>query len=197
VSLSWVVVGSFPRIAPAASLTALDRRRGGKLFWQSGETQPFDLKGCVANARSTRLVLPGWRAAPFAMGQQGTSHFISWGAEPNRFEGVEDRTQCVHPSNERIYILLDQSGKVSGVVIGVGGFLGIGERDILVGLDKLNFAKEPLPSPTVAATGNITVSRDGPPAALEARAATKRAIERWYPDHAVMNATKDQLKAMT
>lgn len=93
-------------------------------------------------------------------------------------------------------ILLDQSGKVSGVVIGVGGFLGIGERDILVGLDKLNFAKEPLPSPTGAATGKITVSRDGPPAALEARAATERAIERWYPDHAVMNATKDQLKAM-
>jgi hypothetical protein len=78
------------------------------------------------------------------------------------------------------------------VVIGVGGFLGIGERDVLVGLDRLNFAKEPLPSPTGAATGNITVSRDGPPAALNARAAT----ERWYPDHAVFNATKDQLKAL-
>jgi len=89
-------------------------------------------------------------------------------------------------------ILLDQSGKVSGVVIGVGGFLGIGERDILVGLDKLNITREPLPSPTAATTGNITVSRDGPPKALEARAA----LERWYPDHAVMNATKDQLKAM-
>jgi sporulation protein YlmC with PRC-barrel domain len=89
-------------------------------------------------------------------------------------------------------LLLDQSGKVSGVVIGVGGFLGLGERDILVGLDKLNITREPLPSPTAAATENITVSRDGPPAALEARAA----LERWHPDHAVMNATKDQLKAM-
>jgi len=92
-------------------------------------------------------------------------------------------------------ILLDQSGKVSGVVIGVGGFLGLGERDIVVGLDKLSFAREALPSPTGAATGNITVSRDGPPY-LAARAAAESAIERWYPDHAVMNATQDQLKAM-
>jgi hypothetical protein len=30
-------------------------------------------------------------------------------------------------------ILLDQSGKVSSIVVGVGGFLGIGERDILAG----------------------------------------------------------------
>jgi hypothetical protein len=35
-----------------------------KLFWQSGETRPFDLKGCVANARSARQVPPGWRCCP-------------------------------------------------------------------------------------------------------------------------------------
>ena len=29
-------------------------------------------------------------------------------------------------------ILLDKSGKVEGVVIGVGGFLGMGEHDIKV-----------------------------------------------------------------
>src|SRR5579859_7337511 len=65
-------------------------------------------------------------------------------------------------------LLLDQSGKVSGVVIGVGGFLGIGERDILVDLDKLNFVKEPLPYTTGAAPGSAT--RDGPPSARPARA---------------------------
>jgi sporulation protein YlmC with PRC-barrel domain len=78
-------------------------------------------------------------------------------------------------------ILLDQSGKVSSIVVGVGGFLGIGERDILVGLDKLNFVNEPLPSTTGAANN--------------ARS-PRMANEKWYPDHAVMNATKDQLKAM-
>jgi sporulation protein YlmC with PRC-barrel domain len=83
-------------------------------------------------------------------------------------------------------ILLDQSGKVSGVIIGVGGFLGLGERDVLVGLDKLDLVKEPLPSTTGAATGSLTQT------ARSARAAN----EKWYPDHAVMNATKDQLKAM-
>ena len=78
-------------------------------------------------------------------------------------------------------ILLDQSGKVSSIVVGVGGFLGIGERDILVGLDKLNFVNEPLPSTTGAANNGRS---------------PRMANEKWYPDHAVMNATKDQLKAM-
>ena len=41
-------------------------------------------------------------------------------------------------------ILLDKSGKVDGVVIGVGGFLGMGKHDILVQLDKLKFVNEPV-----------------------------------------------------
>ena len=38
-------------------------------------------------------------------------------------------------------ILLDKSGKVDGVVIGVGGFLGMGQRDIKVELSKLKFVE--------------------------------------------------------
>ena len=41
-------------------------------------------------------------------------------------------------------ILLDKSGKVAGIVIGVGGFLGMGEHDIMVEMSKLKFVDEPV-----------------------------------------------------
>jgi sporulation protein YlmC with PRC-barrel domain len=36
-------------------------------------------------------------------------------------------------------LILDKNGKVNAVVIGVGGFLGMGEHDIAVSMDKLKF----------------------------------------------------------
>jgi sporulation protein YlmC with PRC-barrel domain len=39
-------------------------------------------------------------------------------------------------------ILLDKSGKVDGVVIGVGGFLGLGEKDVAVKMDQLTVQPE-------------------------------------------------------
>jgi sporulation protein YlmC with PRC-barrel domain len=93
-------------------------------------------------------------------------------------------------------ILLDKSGKVDGVVIGVGGFLGIGQHDIKVEMSKLKFVDEPVrtssssPSPG-GTTGSATPNR---PAATTAPPTTK---SKWYPDHAVLSgATKDSLKGM-
>ena len=41
-------------------------------------------------------------------------------------------------------LILDKDGKVAAVVIGVGGFLGMGEHDIAVTMDKLKFIEEPV-----------------------------------------------------
>ncbi len=75
-------------------------------------------------------------------------------------------------------LMLDKSGKVENVVIGVGGFLGMGEHDVAVNFDRLKWAD------TAATTGS------GQPAS------ESKNTDRNYPDHAVLNATKDQLKAM-
>jgi hypothetical protein len=83
-------------------------------------------------------------------------------------------------------VLLDQSGRVAGVVLGVGGFLGMGEHDVLVKLDQLKFVNEP------ARSGDRPASDTTRNNNRSARAAN----EMWYPDHAIMNATKDQLKAL-
>ena len=89
-------------------------------------------------------------------------------------------------------ILLTSSGNVAGIVIGVGGFLGVGEHDILVKLDQLKFVNEPVRTSDTSAKRTDPASTTGTGSNRSARAAN----EKWYPDHAVMNATKDQIKAM-
>jgi len=39
-------------------------------------------------------------------------------------------------------VLLDKSGKVTGLVIGVGGFLGAGEKDVIVPFTALKMTKK-------------------------------------------------------
>ena len=91
-------------------------------------------------------------------------------------------------------ILLDKSGKVDGVIIGVGGFLGMGQHDIKVELSKLKFVDEPVKSATTTTT--TTTGAANRPAA--ATTTTTRANDKkWYPDHAVLSgASKEQLKSM-
>jgi hypothetical protein len=86
-------------------------------------------------------------------------------------------------------ILFDKDGKVKAVVIGVGGFLGMGEHDIAVSMDKLKFMEEPHKSAK-------EVKADGKATTGSSTAARRDAATDWAPDHAVMDATKDQLKAM-
>jgi sporulation protein YlmC with PRC-barrel domain len=97
-------------------------------------------------------------------------------------------------------LILDKNGKVNAVVIGVGGFLGMGEHDIAVSMDKLKFMEEPVRTSSTA----TTTTRDTATAPRETTtgAATTTTTPRsadtndWMPDHAVMSGTKEQLKAM-
>ena len=93
-------------------------------------------------------------------------------------------------------IIMDNSGKVLGYVVGVGGFLGMGEHDILIEPSKIKFVNEPRRTQTSAANPPPATT---PPATTrtDTRASAPRAAtEKWYPDHAMLSATKDQLKAM-
>src|SRR5258705_12586083 len=42
-------------------------------------------------------------------------------------------------------LLMDKDGNIKGVVLGVGGFLGVGEHLAAVPFDKMKFVNEPLP----------------------------------------------------
>ena len=54
-------------------------------------------------------------------------------------------------------LILDKDGKVNAVVIGVGGFLGMGEHDIAVTMDKLKFIEEPV---RTSSTAPATTTRE-------------------------------------
>src|SRR5712675_2048044 len=91
-------------------------------------------------------------------------------------------------------ILVDKSGKVEGVVIGVGGFLGMGEHNIKVDMAKVKFVDEPVR--TSATTTTTTPTTATGEAIRPATTTTTRSTEKqWYPNHAVLSgASKEQLK---
>ena len=99
-------------------------------------------------------------------------------------------------------ILLDKSGKVEGVVIGVGGFLGMGQHDIKIDMAKLKFVDEPVrtSATTTTTTTTTTGAANRPanaPAATTTTTTTRSNDRKWYPDHAILSGvTKDQLKGM-
>ena len=39
-------------------------------------------------------------------------------------------------------VILDANGKVASIVVGVGGFLGMGEKDVALSFDQLSFARD-------------------------------------------------------
>jgi hypothetical protein len=85
-------------------------------------------------------------------------------------------------------LMVEKSGNIASVVIGVGGFLGMGERDVAVKFSELKWTDEPVKS---ASNSNTTTTRPS-----TTGAGTTTSGPKTYPDHAVFNATKDQLKAM-
>jgi sporulation protein YlmC with PRC-barrel domain len=90
-------------------------------------------------------------------------------------------------------VLLDKSGKVAGVVIGVGGFLGMGQHDIMVDMSKLKFVNEPVK----AASSTTTTTGTGTTRPGTTTTTVRTEANKWYPDHAILSGvTKDQLKAM-
>ena len=105
-------------------------------------------------------------------------------------------------------VILDRSGKVADVILGVGGVLGLGEHYVAVTFDKLKWVDQPATSTTASTTSapaNAPATTSAPDGATRTTTGaatttttttTTTAGKSWYPDHAVYNATKDELKAM-
>ena len=94
-------------------------------------------------------------------------------------------------ANEKIggisELIVDRSGKLEAVVVGAGGFLGVGEHDVAVPYGQIHWVYQP-----VVASGTGTT----PMTTGAANTANRNAENpRSYPDHAVLNMTKEQLKA--
>ena len=90
-------------------------------------------------------------------------------------------------------LMVDKDGKIEQVAIGVGGFLGMGEHDVAVKWTELKFSDQPVPSKTSSATGGAARTTG---AASSSTSSSTSSSKKNYPDHATLNTTKEQLKAM-
>jgi sporulation protein YlmC with PRC-barrel domain len=108
-----------------------------------------------------------------------------------------DKNESVGSIND---LLTDKSGNIKAAVIGVGGFLGVGEHLVAVPLDKVKFVSEPIVYTSASGSADVGTRPPGaaPSTTTTGAANTVPAAKPnpWYPDHAVYNATKDELKAM-
>ena len=167
----------------------------------------------VLRCLATALLATAWIAS--ASAQTATNQRIRHWLPCKRGEWRASKLVHVdvyNEANEKIGdindVILDRSGKVAKVILGVGGVLGVGEHYVVVGFDKLKWVDQPVTSttasttsapadvpPTTSATDGATRTTTG--AAITTKTTTTTsASTNWYPERAVFNATKDQLKAM-
>jgi sporulation protein YlmC with PRC-barrel domain len=179
---------------------------------------------------STMLVAPAFAqnnsTAPATAGQAvsgpngvqfytQTNGSVDWRA--SKFVGVD----IYGTNNEKIGdvndLILDHEGMVQAVVIGVGGFLGIGEKNVAVPFKTVEWMTQPVRA-AAATTNNATGMNTANNTAANTNAAANNAAATnnatamnttagndvtgttrananlGYPDHGVLRMTKDQLK---
>jgi hypothetical protein len=104
-----------------------------------------------------------------------------------------DNNQNIGSIND---LLMDKSGNIKTAVLSVGGFLGVGSQLVAISYDKLKFVNEPV-AYTGASNAPNTGSRPASTTTTGSSSTTSTSkANAWYPDHAVLNATKDELKSM-
>jgi sporulation protein YlmC with PRC-barrel domain len=96
-----------------------------------------------------------------------------WSAD--KLKGVNVYNEANDKIGEISDIFITSDGRVKGALVEVGGFLGIGTHYVLVAMNSLKFANK---------VGKTTEGM------------TSETKREWYPDRAVLNVTKDQLKSM-
>jgi len=117
----------------------------------------------------------------------------------SKLEGMD----VYNNGNEKIgdisELILDQSGRVEAVVIGVGGFLGLGEHNVAVPFEQMRWSSEPVRSARTSPPPPSTATPGGMPDRTDItgaiRSTTGDVATRGYPDHALLNMTKEQLRA--
>lgn len=92
-------------------------------------------------------------------------------------------------------VLFDKTGKVEMVTVGVGGFLGMGSKDVAIPFEQVKWSDQPMaaaaPAPAPAGgSGSMSGGIATAPATTSAPKAPAM-----YPDHGKITMTKDQLSA--
>ena len=87
-------------------------------------------------------------------------------------------------------LLMDRNGAAQTVVIGVGGFLGFGKKDVAVPFSAMQWRTEPRKVPANDQPTPMTTTSGQQPPPMAATEASQG-----YPDEAILNVTLAELKA--
>jgi sporulation protein YlmC with PRC-barrel domain len=120
----------------------------------------------TASFAQTTANTPSQAAAPVAAAGD-------WSA--SKMSGVNVYNDANDKIGEISDVIVNSQEQVRGVVVEVGGFLGMGTHYVLIAMNSLKFANE---------AGKTTAG------------GTSKTKREWFPDRAVLNLTKDQLKAL-
>jgi hypothetical protein len=130
--------------------------------------------------------------------------------QPDQFRSTNLRgTRVYGAKNENIGeindVLISRSGQVAAVIIGVGGFLGIGEKDVAVPMSMLLFQPgaveadsikvsptEPMANPSSPAADAQRETTTAPPSPATGAAARH---DTGIPDRLILKMTKEQLQS--
>ena len=95
-------------------------------------------------------------------------------------------------------LLMDKSGSIKAAVISVGGFLGMGARLVAVPFDKVKFSTEPIAYTGMAGAPNAGGAKPPMSTNTTTGSTAPQAVKPnpWYPDHAMISGTAEELKAM-
>ena len=154
-------------------------------------------------AASALLASVAFAQSPSATTDRATTAAPAAASDTSSFKGNWRTSKLVglnvyNDSNESLGsindLLADKSGNVKAVVIGVGGFLGVGEHLVAVPLDKVKFVDQPVAN--TATSNSQAPNRPATTTGSSTSSSSTTSRDPWYPDHAVFNATKDELKAM-
>jgi sporulation protein YlmC with PRC-barrel domain len=128
--------------------------------------------------------------------QQNASSMNLW--QGSKLIGLDVYNQQNNKIGDIKELLLDKDGKVTQVAIGVGGFLGMGEHDVAVKWTDLKFSDQPVKTSTTTSSNTMggAAKTTGSASSASSSASSNSNTKNNYPDHAELNATKDQLKAM-
>ena len=113
----------------------------------------------VSGAAFAQQAQPADRAAPAASAPAASTEKMmlknNWRA--SKLMGLDVYNEANEKLGDINELILDKNGKVNAVVIGIGGFLGMGEHDIAVTMDKLKFVEEPV---RTSSTAPATTTRE-------------------------------------
>ena len=180
------------KLTLATSGLALAFAASSAAYAQTDTMKPADPMKPAGTMATTAAPMTTAAGGFITQGQKG-----QWRA--SKLVGVDIYNNADENIGEVNELLVDGSGRVLAVIVGVGGFLGIGEKNVALPFETVKWSDTPRQvaanaNPPAAGAGPATPAAPANPVVPDATGAIAAPTILDYPDHGMINMTKDQLQ---